>query len=213
MAEKIKLNKTTLREQTQALKLYREFLPTLELRKQQLQAEVQALARRMAERSGELGARLADARSFAPMLAATLRQVKVLVAIDEVRVRQGNIAGVRVPLFQEVRFRDVPYSLLATPPFFDEAIAFWRDVLARREELRTLERQRQALELQLVKTTQRINLYEKVLIPEARENIRRIKVALGDRQTAAVCRAKLAKRKLTRGAEERIAAPRAGGAG
>ena len=52
------------------------------------------------------------------------------------------------------------------------------------------------LRRELIKTTQRINLYEKLMIPETRENIRKIKVYLGDQQTAAVCRAKIAKGKL-----------------
>jgi len=212
LAEKIKLNKTTLREQAQGLKLFREFLPTLELRKQQLQSEVQSLGQRLAARQRQLADRLAAASSFAPLLTATLEQVRPLVAIAEVRVRRGNVAGVRVPLFEQVRFVPAPYSLLATPPFFDSAVAFWRDVLSRREELRVLHRQEEALLLQLTKTTQRINLYEKVLIPQTRENIHRIKVALGDRQTAAVCRAKLAKKKLTR-EEDAPAAAGAGGGG
>lgn len=201
MAEKIKLNKNSLRDQNQALRLYQEFLPTLELRKQQLQAEVGAVRARVQQRHGALSSLLVGASSWAPMLSATLPQVRPLVEIDAVTTRTGNVAGVRVPVFEGVRFATVPYSLVGTPPFFDAAIDLWKRSLAAREEIRVLREQERALDLQLVKTTQRINLYEKVLIPECRENIRKIKVYLGDQQTAGVCRAKIAKGKLVRAAE------------
>ncbi len=198
---KIKLNKNTLREQNLALKLYEEFLPTLELRKQQLQAEVRRVEARMRERKAELDRTLEGAAGYAQLLAGTADLARELVMVDEVVARDGNVAGVRVPVFQEVRFETVPYALLGTSPFLDTAIELWRQVESARAELELLEQQREALQIQLTKTTQRINLYEKVLIPECRENIRRIKVYLGDQQTAAVCRAKAAKSKLTRAAE------------
>lgn len=200
-AEKIKLNKNTLREQNQALKLYLEFLPTLELRKQQLQLEVREARKRIENRQQALRQSLEDAKESAPMLARTVDEARALVVVDEVLVTAGNVAGVKVPVFDEVRFKPVTYSLVGTPPFLDAALFFWRGVLAARAEIDILGRQLALLDEQLTKTTQRINLYEKVLIPQTRENIRKIKVYLGDQQTAAVCRAKIAKRKLERLAE------------
>lgn len=205
MASKVKLNKNSLREQNQSLKLYREFLPTLELRKQQLQAELRAVRTRIEDRRKDLSALLEGAEHMAPMLQTTLAEVKPLVALDQVITRTGNVAGVRVPVFEKVRFRKVPYSLIATPPFLDAAVEFWQGALAARAEIDVLEQQANALERQLIKTTQRINLYEKVLIPECREAIRRIKVYLGDQQTAGVCRAKIAKAKIVRSAEAEAA--------
>ena len=211
MAEKIKLNKITLRDQKQALELYQEFLPTLELRKQQLQAELRTARARIRERRASLSVMLHEAAPYAPMLSSTMKQVGPLVVVDEVEVRQGNVAGVRVPLFEKVRFVQVPYSLVATPPFFDAAVFLWRGAVSARAEIRIMEQQEQALQEQLTKTTQRINLYEKVLIPECKENIRKIKVYLGDQQTAAVCRAKIAKAKLLKIAAVEAEAARAGG--
>jgi len=196
MAEKVKLNKNTLREQNQMLKLYLEFLPTLELRKQQLQTELRKLQKLIREKEAALAAMLDEAGPWSPMLDKVLPWVKPLVAIDEVEVTEGNVAGVKVPVFQQVRFRPTSYSLVATPPFFDAAIEYFQRALSAREEMKVLRKQQEMLQLELTKTTQRINLYEKVLIPETRENIRKIKVYLGDQQTAAVCRAKIAKGKL-----------------
>ena len=196
MAEKIKLNKNTLREQNQMLKLYLEFLPTLELRKQQLQTELRKLQKVIQGKEAALQSLLAEANPWGPMLDKILPWVKPLVAMDEVEVTTGNVAGVKVPVFQRVRFEPVGYSLVATPLMYDAAIAYFQQAISAREEMGVLRKQQEMLQAELTKTTQRINLYEKVLIPETRENIRKIKVYLGDQQTAAVCRAKIAKGKL-----------------
>ncbi|MDX9723752.1 MAG: V-type ATP synthase subunit D [Myxococcota bacterium] len=196
MADKIKLNKNTLREQKQSLALFLEFLPTLELRKQQLQTELRKLAVALVKRRQALDELMSSVQSWATMLEKVLPTVQPLVRVDTVEVLQGNIAGVRVPVFQKVRWQELRYTLVATSMIHDAAIAFLKAGLSVREELRVMQEQQRLLEAELVKTTQRINLYEKVLIPETKENIRKIKVYLGDQQTAAVCRAKIAKTKI-----------------
>ncbi len=196
MAEKVKLNKNTLREQKQNLSLYKEFLPTLELRKQQLQSELQKLDRLVEAKQAELDELIRDGAPWSPMLEKTLPWVRPLVGIDEVVTHTGNVAGVKVPVFDEVRFKPIKYSLVGTPPLFDAAIEYFQQALSAKEQMRVMREQQALLRKELIKTTQRINLYEKVLIPETKENIRKIKVYLGDQQTAAVCRAKIAKAKL-----------------
>ena len=211
MAEKVKLNKNTLREQKQMLSLYKEFLPTLELRKQQLQSELAKLDRVVVGKEQALKDLYASASSWAGMLEQALPWVQPLVGIDEVKTSIGNVAGVKVPVFEGVTFKDVTYSLVGTPPMFDAAVEYIGQTIAAREELKVIQEQRKLLKKELIKTTQRINLYEKVLIPETKENIRKIKVYLGDQQTAAVCRAKIAKGKLIAKAAA-AAAAEAGGA-
>jgi len=196
MAEKIKLNKNSLRDQNQSLKLYLEFLPTLELRKQQLQSEVASAQKEMDRARVREEALLDDAREWKARLSTVLPLVRDLLKIDMVSVHTANVAGVRVPVFDRVIFRRGPYSLAATPWILDAAMTFFEKAIAAREQMRVLREKHALLSQELVKTTQRINLYEKVLIPQTRENIRKIKVYLGDQQTAAVCRAKIAKNKI-----------------
>ena len=213
MAEKIKLNKNTLRDQRDALKLYQEFLPTLELRKQQLQAEVRKLNKVIAEEKKRLQDRLLGAEKWSGLLGKTSQIATHLVKIEEVMTAKGNVAGVRIPVLTDVRFKKADYSLLATIPAIDTAVDFWKRVIKRREALKIRQIQLDMLNRELIKTTQRINLYEKVLIPQCKENIRRIKVYLGDQQTAAVCRAKIAKAKLVAKAELESVSVSAGGMG
>ena len=210
MAEKVKLNKNSLREQKQALALYQEFLPTLELRKQQLQMEVRRARKELAAKRSELAEHLSGAASWGAFLAAEASRVAPLVRIREVVTTRGNVAGVRVPVFQKVEFEPVQYSLVAEDPFFDDQIEFWKRGVWLREEVGVLEQELERLDRELTKTTQRINLYEKVLIPQTKENIRRIKVYLGDQQTAAVCRAKIAKAKILKKAQAQMEALRKG---
>jgi V/A-type H+-transporting ATPase subunit D len=103
---------------------------------------------------------------------------------------------VEVPEFDEMVYKDFLYSLFATPPWLDKAVAVLRRLVAVREELKVLLTKETLLKEELRTTTQRVNLFEKKLIPELRENIRKIKIFLGDEETAAVGRAKLAKGKL-----------------
>lgn len=211
MAEKVKLNKNSLREQKQSLALYEEFLPTLELRKQQLQTEVRKLRKELQTKTQELDKYFDSAQSWAGLLEASMEDIAPLVHVEEVVTSTTNVAGVKVPQFENVRFRREIYSAVATPPFYDAAISFWKEAISLREAIDVMEEQLALLEQELTKTTQRINLYEKVLIPQAKENIRKIKVYLGDQQTAAVCRAKIAKNKILKKAE--AAAQRAAAAG
>jgi V/A-type H+-transporting ATPase subunit D len=196
MAEKIKLNKNTLREQKQMLSLYKEFLPTLELRKQQLQSELHKLDKVVEAKERALRDVLDEAEGWTAHLHAVLPWVEPLVALDQVVTHVGNVAGVKVPVFDEVRFEKRGYSLVGTPLLYDAAIDYFKRAISVREEVKVIRKQQEMLRRELIKTTQRINLYEKVLIPETKENIRKIKVYLGDQQTAAVCRAKIAKGKL-----------------
>jgi len=196
MAEKIKLNKNSLRDQNQSLKLYLEFLPTLELRKQQLQSEVATAQKEMDRAVARKEALIDDAREWKDRLSTVLPMVRDLLSVDMVSVHTANVAGVRVPVFDRVLFNRGQYSLAATPWILDAAMTFFEKAIAAREQMRVLQEKHALLAQELVKTTQRINLYEKVLIPQTRENIRKIKVYLGDQQTAAVCRAKIAKNKI-----------------
>jgi V/A-type H+/Na+-transporting ATPase subunit D len=196
MSEKIKLNKNSLREQSQALKLYLEFLPTLELRKQQLQVEVRKAFLEIESARKEMGKLIESTKAWSGRLQSTIPTAKELLRIDKIKVKTINVAGVKVPDFQGIDFSRLPYSLVATPWLLDAAMSFFENGISAKEKIKTVQVKYDLLQKELTKTTQRINLYEKILIPETKENIRKIKVYLGDQQTAAVCRAKIAKNKI-----------------
>jgi V/A-type H+-transporting ATPase subunit D len=126
--------------------------------------------------------------------------VSGLLKVVEVRTASGNIAGVEIPVFKGAEFEVAMYDLVATPLWLDAAVESVRKVLLLDLEATTLEEQRRRLERELRTTTQRVNLFEKVKIPEARANIKKIRVYLGDQQTASVVRGKIAKRGMEKAA-------------
>jgi V/A-type H+-transporting ATPase subunit D len=195
---KIKLSMQGLKRQRNALKRYQRYLPTLVLKKLLLQIEVNRAKATLEQRLRQEGERTGALQSWIAVLGEDLGTGEIL-GVEEVEVRQSNVAGVEVPLFEGVRFRESQYDLYTTPLWVDRALEALRPLLTLRAEIMTLSVQIKALERELRTTIQRVNLFEKVKIPEARDNIRVIQVFLGDQQAAAVARGKIAKRKAAAG--------------
>ena len=190
---RIKLTKTELKAQTDALKRFRRFLPMLQLKKQQLQGEIAQIA----AKAEAVAARERDLRREADrwigLLATDAGVLDGLVSLAGVKTGVSNIAGVQIPVFESVDVSVADVDPWATPAWVDDAVAAARDVIALRAEREVLDEQRRLVTAELQQTSQRVNLFEKVKIPECREAIRVIKIALGDEQTAAVTRGKIAK--------------------
>ena len=195
---KIKLTKTELKKQQDALKQYKRFLPTLQLKKQQLQQEVrQSVERVEANREAmkALSVKLAALfKFFGDSSEAEFFASKV--EICQVIAGSANIAGITIPVFEGVNFVETEWDLLTTPWHTDDCVAALKESLSLRAEGKVLEKQYQLLLAELTTTSQRVNLFEKVKIPECMENIRKIQIYLGDATTAAVVRSKIAKRKM-----------------
>ena len=211
MARKLKLTRPELKRQREALARFERYLPMLKLKQQQLQLTVREVAakRRAADDAARAARRTFHA--YRNVLADRAGvHVEAVARPQEIRTATANIAGVTVPVFEGVVFPQPRYSLFATPAWVDRALADLRDVNRRQAELEVLRQQYDRLHRELTKIIQRVNLFEKVKIPTARENIRRIRIHLGDEMTAAVGRAKIAKGKITEAdsaADRRPAAP------
>ena len=191
---KIKHTKSELKNQRDDLRRYERFLPTLELKKQQLQIELRKL-------NAALEANLAEEAGLRAELDGWIRifaepfELGAMLRLKEVRRGAGNVAGVAIPIFQEAVFERVPLDLFLTPPWLDDGLAMLERLGSLKAAQAIMETQRRLLSEELRTTTQRVNLFEKVKIPECTDNIRVIRIFLGDEQTAAVARAKLAKGK------------------
>lgn len=196
MAEKLKYNKTALKAQRDAKGKYEKFLPILQLKKMQLQIVIRQLEPMIEEKRRMLKAAADGTKAWCLFLTDPAVDIRDYIEIEEVVAHRDNIAGVEVPEFKEVVFKDRPYSLFATPFWLDRAVLSMKELVALREELRLLLQKEALIREELRITTQRCNLFEKKLIPELKENIRKIKIFLGDEETAAVGRAKLAKQKI-----------------
>ncbi len=194
---KLKLTKTALKAEKDDLKRFSRFLPTLQLKKQQLQLEMrksQALFDENVRKQDELRRRfsrwialLGDDKA-ADLIAAA-------ISITGVDKGENNIAGVTVPVFNRVEFAIADIDLFAADYFTTYAVRAVCELISLAEAGKVLKIQHELLHRELRTTTQRVNLFEKVKIPECRENIRKIRIYMGDQDTSAVARSKIAKSK------------------
>lgn len=192
---KLKLTKTELKSQREALKRFTRYLPTLLLKKAQLQAELRQVEQRIEEKRLE-ERRMKDGLAAWVKLFAEPFDFGTHLRVASVVRGTTVVAGVAVPTLADVVLeRKVP-DLLATAPWVDEGLLVVEQVLRLRLELAVLLEQQQKIAAELRVTSQRVNLFEKVKIPECKQNIRRIRTALGDQQTLGVARGKLAKGRI-----------------
>ena len=193
---KVKLTKTELKAQTDALKRFLRFLPMLQLKKQQLQGEIAGIVAKAEAVTAREKAVRAELDSWVALMATDENLLSGLVKVKSVNTASANIAGVAIPTFESVETEVREIDPWATPAWVDDAIKAAVDVLTLQCERAVFEEQRRLVTEELQLTSQRVNLFEKVKIPECREAIRVIKIALGDEQTAAVTRGKIAKSRV-----------------
>ena len=190
---KIKHTKTELKAQTDALKRFQRFLPMLQLKKQQLQAEIAGISAKLAEVQKREAAARKRLEAWVALYSDATVSPDRLVAFKGVQTAQGNIAGVAIPIYEGIDVEPVMLDPYRTPAWTDDAQDMLTELMALRAEGDVLERQRELIREELHTTGQRVNLFEKVKIPECKENIRVIRIFIGDEQTAAVVRGKIAK--------------------
>lgn len=201
--KKIKLTRPELKRQRDALERFERYLPMLKLKQQQLQlmlGQIKQKHRKVLQAVEKARGKFDAYRHVLADLAGV--NVEALATCSDVSTTTSNIAGVPIPVFVDVAFPKAEYSLFATPAWVDAALADLREVNRREAELDIVQKQYDLLNRELTKILQRVNLFEKVKIPEVKEAIRRIRIHLGDEMTSAVGRAKIAKGKLQAGAEE-----------
>ena len=191
---KLKLTKNEQKKQKDSLKRFQRYLPTLMLKKQQLQAEIRMVEVRMNDL--KLLRERTD-QSFKKWIAVFCDEgvfTPDILRIVGMKVTEGNVAGVNIPIFNGVEFETAQYNLIEKPLWLDLAVDNMKKALSLDMEIQCLEEQQRLLRKELQTTSQRVNLFEKIKIPEAKSNIKKIGVYLGDQQTAAVVRGKISKR-------------------
>jgi V/A-type H+-transporting ATPase subunit D len=191
---KIKLTKNELKTQRDSMARFSRYLPTLQLKKQQLQMEMRRLDQEILKKRDEEQEARATLSSWIQLYSEPI-DLAPYAELESFETSNGNIAGVNIPILEKLVFKDVQVDLFETEAWTDEGIRVLKQLTRLRIERQILEEQHRLLGDELRTTTQRVNLFEKVKIPEAKENIRVIRIFMGDQQTAAVARSKIAKGK------------------
>ena len=192
---KIRLTKNELKNQKEALKRYTRYLPTLELKKTQLVNEIRLITHQIETIRKEIENFERELFRWVAVFGEEI-DIPSLFSIDRIVTTSGNIAGIDIEIFEEVVFINEEYDFFEIPLWVDKGINACKMEIIQKVKIQILEKQMEVLREELRITIQRINLFEKVKIPEARENIRVIRIYLGDIQTAEVVRGKISKRKI-----------------
>ncbi|HPL82789.1 MAG TPA: V-type ATP synthase subunit D [Candidatus Omnitrophota bacterium] len=193
---RIKFSKGELKKQRDALKQYERYLPTLQLKKQQLQLEIlrQSVILEEKKRSQEKARQAIF--TWIGFLEDPLISIKPYLVVNKITTGMKNIAGVDIPVYEKTEFSPAEYDLFLAPLWVDAAIDSLRGYISLDAELSVINQGVILLKQELRITTQRVNLFEKIKIPESKENIRLIKIYIGDQLSNAVGRCKIAKRKI-----------------
>lgn len=194
---KIKLTKNELKKQKDALKRYTRYLPTLELKKQQLLAEIRRVNDEIHSKKGKLDSLKAQLSKWIGVFAEDV-DVNSLLELKNVITETGNIAGINIPLFKDLEFDEKSYDLMAYPLWVDSGVTAVKETVAFEKELEILSEQEALIQEELRTTVQRINLFDKVMIPRTKETIKKIQIFMGDQDTAAVVRGKISKNKINK---------------
>lgn len=200
----IKLTKNELKSQKDSLKMYQRYLPTLTLKKQQLQTEIRVIDARVKEVREKRKTLEAEFSKWIAVFGEADAFKPEMIKVSNIRKGIGNIAGVSIPVYEGADFSRGDYDLYSTPLWIDIAADRMEKALSYDLEADVLEEQIRLLNIELRTTTQRVNLFEKVKIPETKANIKRITVYIGDQQVSAVVRGKISKKNLEVAAEREV---------
>ena len=193
---KIKFTKGELKRQRDALKQYERYLPTLQLKKQQLQLEIHKQVALLKGKENARDEKRKEVEEWAGLLSEEKIDIKPWITPREIITTSKNIAGVDLPIFERAEFNIAEYDLFLTPLWLDTGLLMLRDLVSLSKEVDITREALRLLRHELRITTQRVNLFEKIKIPDAKEVIRLIKIYIGDQMANAVGRSKIAKRKI-----------------
>jgi V/A-type H+/Na+-transporting ATPase subunit D len=194
----ISLSKSSLQQQRDKLRLFERFLPSLDLKRQQLTVEHKKAMQVLAEAEQGAGKASRSLTGLLPILGSATMKLSGLVRIHRVDIGEEDVLGVRLPALRAVEFDTADYSLLATPFWIDDLVTCLKEVATYRIRLHVYRERVARMQAAVRRITQRVNLFEKVLIPSTKQNIARIQIFLSDVGRAAVVTSKIAKAKRER---------------
>lgn len=198
---KIRKTKNELKAQKEALERYERFLPTLKLKKAQLIAEIKKIDKEIARIQSEIEATLREIEKWVAVYSEDI-DLAEFFEVKDIITSEDNIAGIDIEVFDDIDIEVEDYDLFETPLWIDRGLEEIIEQIKRKARIIILRRQKKKLDRELTITMQRINLFEKVKIPETKENIRIIQIYLDDRQTAEVVRGKISKNKIEQKKEQ-----------
>ncbi|MBO5893202.1 MAG: V-type ATP synthase subunit D [Alistipes sp.] len=198
MAIKFQYNKTSLGELGKQLKMRRTALPTIKSKESALRSEV----KRAKDTARDYRRRLdALAAEYDYMVALWGEFDSTLLRVKDVELTEQKIAGVRIPVLAGVSFEQKPYDLFSSPVWFADGVELLKRLATLGVEFEVFNRKMELLDYARRKTTQKVNLYEKVQIPGYEDAIRKIKRFMEDEENLSKSAQKIVKTRQQQAAE------------
>ena len=199
MAVKFQYNKTSLNEIGKQLKVRQKALPTLQNKESALRLEV----RKAKDQSDRLIADLEAALARYDYLAALWNEFDPgLVGITDVDLLTVKVAGVKTPALGEIHYEIRPFNAFVKPAWYADGVAILKELSRLGIESEVYHEKARILDYQRKKTTQKVNLYEKVQIPGYQEAIRKIKRYMEDEENLSKASQKIVKQRHAAEEEE-----------
>ena len=195
---RLSFSKASLHKEDKQLKRYQQYLPSLDLKRQQLIAERSKAIAQLTVTEAQIKACYACVEEQLPMLSNELIKLDDLVWVEQVVINEENLVGIKLPVLQDIDIKKKAYSFLSKPHWVDLLVVKLTEMLELKVQLKVNQQRLAILQQAVKKISQRVNLFDKVLIPKAQKNIGKIKIFLSDAERAAVVRAKITKQKRLR---------------
>ncbi len=192
---RLSFSKAALHKEGAQLKRFKQYLPSLDLKRQQLVVERAKALTQLSDTQNQIERCYALVKERLPMLSSEHIDMNSLVTVKVVDMSEENLVGVKLPYLKQIEILSKPYSLLSKPHWVDLLVILLKEMLEFKVRLKVDQKRVEILQQAVKKVTQRVNLFDKVLIPRAQQNIRKIRIFLSDTERAAVVRAKITKRK------------------
>ena len=191
---KLALNKSALSKEKQKKVSYGRYLPSLEMKQKQLLLERKKAEQALLQHNQDIAALEDAVYQKLPMLAVKNIEMQGLVTVAGYKLIEENLLGTKVPLLESITFNRADYGYLARPHWFDDLVIALEKMMKLKMEEQVLHIRLSRLKTAARTITQRVNLFSKVLIPQAESNIKKIALFLADQERAGVVRSKLAKK-------------------
>jgi V/A-type H+-transporting ATPase subunit D len=191
---KLALSKSGLQKQREDKRLYERVLPSLDLKRMQISGELKRARQQLAEAEAEVEKLNDRVAEQLPMLANREIDVAGLVQVESFRIEEENLVGVKLPKLVEIKCHVAEYSMLAKPHWVDMLVEQIKQMVEQKTRVQVAAERVRLLEQAERKITQRVNLFDKILIPTAKINIQKSQIYLADAERAAVVRSKITKR-------------------
>ncbi|HPF52621.1 MAG TPA: V-type ATP synthase subunit D [Draconibacterium sp.] len=192
MAIRFQYNKTELQRLNKQLNMRLKALPTLKNKESALRLEVKKAKDKVVEAEKELGKKIALNNESVELWNEFLPELLTIISVNTASIK---IAGVSIPVLKDIQFNVLKFSVFERPKWFPHGMVFLKEVAMIVTQLNFLKRKMTLLDHARRKTTQKVNLYEKVQIPDYEDAIRKIKRFLEDEENLSKSAQKIVKKR------------------